>query len=246
MKKMNDMERMIAKLKELIDKNGCDYLTDKPLTVYKELEEAAPNEIITAGAILMLLVCGVWDDAKHIEDKEEISGKLQKKCGFNKKMSDKLTDVIQTLYSVNNQAEWKNKRNEGLEQFLKNNHIFKWEGFTVWEVGNGTVDCFYDAEIELRPTKTAGQNKDLQKLLKKNPFMTKESIYKFYEKKLTEYMDSEFEEYCTCDNYYEPVVEDFELSYNVEHWCKENGFEVVSCEGDGNDGGYEPKFRRGW
>ena len=28
---------------------------------------------------------------------------------------------------------------------------------------------------------------------------TKESIYKFYEKKLIEYLDSEFEEYCTCD-----------------------------------------------
>ena len=53
--------------------------------------------------------------------------------------------------------------------------------------------------------------------------------------------------YCTCDGYYEPVVEDFELTYDVEHRCKENGFEVVSCEGDnGSDGGYEPKFRRGW
>ena len=55
MKKMNDVERTIKKLKELIDKNGYDYLTDKPLAVYKELEEAAPDEIITAGAILMLL-----------------------------------------------------------------------------------------------------------------------------------------------------------------------------------------------
>lgn len=246
MEKMNDMERMIEKLKELIDKNGYDYLTDKPITVYKELEEAAPDEIITAGAILMLLVCGVWDDAKRIGDKEELSGKLQKKCGFNKKMSDKLTDVIQTLYSEDNKAEWKNKRDEGLVQFLKNNHTFKWKGFSVWEVGNGSVDCFYNAEIELHPTKMAGQNKDLQKLLKKNPFMTKESICKFYEKKLTEYLDSEFEEYCTCDDYYEPVVEDYHLTYDVEHWCKENGFEVISCEGEGNDGGYEPQFRRGW
>lgn len=243
---MNDTERIIKRLKELIDKNGYDYLTDRPLAVYKELEEADPNEIITAGAILMLLVCGVWDDAKDIEDKEELSGKIQKKCGFNKKMSDKLADVIHTLYSEDNKAGWKNKRDEGLVQFLKNNQTFKWEGFSVWEVGNGSVDCFYNAEIELHPTKMAGQNKDLQKLLKKNPFMTKESIHEFYEKKLKEYLDSEFEEYCTCDDYYEPVVEDFELTYDVEHWCKENGFEVISCEGDGSDGGYEPKFRRGW
>ena len=76
--------------------------------------------------------------------------------------------------------------------------------------------------------------------------MTKESIREFYEKKLKEYLDSEFEEYCTCDDYYEPVVEDYHLTYDVEHWCKEHGFEVVSCEGEGRDGGYEPKFRRGW
>ena len=81
------------------------------------------------------------------------------------------------------------------------------------------------------------QNKDLQKLLKKNPFMTKESIYAFYEKKLKKYLNPEFEEYCTCDDYYEPVVEAFELTY---------GFEVISYEGDGSDGGYEPKFRRSW
>ena len=105
MKKMNDVERTIEKLKELIEKNGYDYLTDKPLAVYKELEEAAPDEIITAGAILMLLVCGVWEEAKLIEDREELSGKIQTKCSFNKKMSDKLTDVIQTLYSEDNKAE---------------------------------------------------------------------------------------------------------------------------------------------
>lgn len=161
-------------------------------------------------------------------------------------MSDKLTDVIHTLYSEDNKAEWKNKRDEGLVQFLKSNHTFKWEGFSVQEVGNSYVDCFYNAEIELYPTKMAIQNKDLQKLLKKNPFMTKESIYAFYEKKLKKYLDPEFEEYCTCDDYYEPVVEDFELTYDVEHWCKENGFEVISYEGDGSDGGYEPKFRRSW
>lgn len=51
---MNDSENIIKKLKELIDKNGYDYLTDKPLAVYKELEEAAPKETITAGAIHLM------------------------------------------------------------------------------------------------------------------------------------------------------------------------------------------------
>jgi hypothetical protein len=66
------------------------------------------------------------------------------------------------------------------------------------------------------------------------------------ENKLGKYLDGEFEEYCTCDDYYQPVVEDFEIDYYVKEWCKKNGFIVVSCEGDGYDDGYEPSFKKGW
>ena len=116
----------------------------------------------------------------------------------------------------------------------------------IWDAGNGTVDCFYDATVVLRPTKVAGNNKELKKRLKENPFLTEKIICQFFEKDLREYLDSEFEEYCTCDDYYQPVVEDFELEYRIKEWCAKNGFSIISCEGDGGDGGYEPKFRRGW
>lgn len=61
-------------------------------------------------------------------------------------------------------------------------------------------------------------------------------------------MSYEFEEYCTEDDYYPPVVVDFgsNMEYALPEWSKENGFEFVSWEGDGDDGGYEPKFRKGW
>ncbi|MBR1643362.1 MAG: recombinase family protein [Butyrivibrio sp.] len=36
------------------------------------------------------------------------------------------------------------------------------------------------------------------------------------------------------------------LEYDVKAWAKKNGFNVISCNGDGRDDGYEPKFRRGW
>ena len=47
------------------------------------------------------------------------------------------------------------------------------------------------------------------------------------------------------DDYYQPVAEDFEIDYYASEWCGKHGFELVSCEGGGGDGGYEPKFRRG-
>lgn len=247
MKKMNNTDKLIIeKLKELIDKNGPDYLTDEPHYIYNELAETDQKNTVIAGAILMLLACGIWDGAKLIKDKDELSKMIQKDCCFNKKMSDRLADIIQTLYSKDNNAEWKNKKGEGLKQFLAHEQVFRWEGFAVWDAGNCTMDCYYDADVKLKPVKEAGSNKELQKKLRKNPFLSASEIYKFYEKKLDEYLNREFEEYCTCDDYYEPVVEDFELEAYVDDWCKKNGFKIISCEGDGRDEGYEPKFTKGW
>ena len=51
---------------------------------------------------------------------------------------------------------------------------------------------------------------------------------------------------CTAEDYYQPVVEDYHIEDDVTEWSRKNGFEVISVEGSGYDGGYEPKFRRGW
>lgn len=237
---------MIDMLKELIDTNGPGYLSGEPYQVYKELTKSKGGDRKTAAAILCFLVNGMLKDIEASCEQEELSKRIQKKCGFNKMMSDQLAYIFRNLYSDHNKSEWKTKNHEGLSQFLVQDHTFTWEGFSVWDAGNGTVDCYYNATVVIRPTEVAGRNKNLMKLLKKNPFMTKDAISHFYEKEIRKYLDSEFEEYCTCDDYYEPVVEDFELTYDVTEWCKKNGFEVISCDGDGSNGGYEPKFRRGW
>ena len=118
----------------------------------------------------------------------------------------------------------------------------------LWDAGNGTVDCHYEAAIILMPTEAIASDKELASQLKKNPFMAKEAIYDLFAKRLKEYLDREFEEYCTEDDYYQPVVEDYgsNLEYDLAEWCKENGFEFVSFEGDGGDDGYEPKYPRRW
>ncbi len=73
--------------------------------------------------------------------------------------------------------------------------------------------------------------------VKKNPFTKTEDIRKLYIKDLKEHLDYEFKDYCTCDDYYQPVAEDFELEAYLKDWCDDNGFKIVSCEGDGGDGG---------
>lgn len=235
MKKNDADEPIVEKLKELIDKNGPDYLTDKPNSAYKELAETDQKNTVIAGEVLMLLASGILDGVKIVKDKDDLSREIQKDCCFNKGLSD----IIRTLYSKDNNAEWENKNRKGLEQFLAQEHAFRLEGFVVWDAGSCTMDCYYDADIGLNPVKEAESNKGLQKRLKKNPFLSADEIYKFYEKELDEYLNRKFEEYSTCDDYYEHVVEDFELESYVEDWCKKNGFKLISCEDDGRDGGFD-------
>ena len=134
----------------------------------------------------------------------------------------------------------------GLEQFRIEKLAVEWEGFATWKVSGGGVDCFYNAGIVLKPTKKLVINDELSKELKKNSFMKSDAIRKIYVKNLKAFLDHEFEEYCTCDDYYQPVVEDFELESYVNDWCKNNGFKIISCEGEGDDSGFEPDSVRRW
>ena len=233
-------------LKEIIDKNGPEYLTDAPFQVFKELIASAGIDRKTAGAILHFLVSSLPGDVSSDSDFESLSGTIRKECGFNKKMADRIASIFLSLYSQDNKEEWKEKNREGLSQFLKEEFICTWEGFSIWDVGDGSVDCHYKAEIILSPGKAVSDDKKLVQLLEKNPFMKKEDIHDFFEKRLCKFLDHEFEEYCTAEDYYEPVVEDYEVEYDISEWSRKNGFEVISAEGSGYDDGYEPKFRRGW
>ena len=100
----------------------------------------------------------------------------------------------------------------------------------------------HEAHIILKPIDTIADDKELIALLSSNPFTTKEGIHELFVKRLQKYLDKDFNEYCTCDDYYQPVVEDYgiNLESNLEYWGKSIGFEFVSCDDDG----YEPKFRK--
>lgn len=210
-------EKTVAKLREIIDSEGPAYLENEPYLVYKELVDSRAADRKMAGAVLHALVSGSLNDAKNNCSIQELSESVQKECCFIKSMADKIAQIFLLLYSPDNKAAWEEKDKEGLRQFLGDKFTFTWKGFSVWDAGNGTVDCHYKAEIVLMPTES-----------------------------IREYLDNKFEEYCTEDDYYQPVVEDFDIDYRVSEWSKENGFEVVSCDGNGENSGYEPKFRSRW
>ncbi len=238
--------KVISGLKEIIDENGPDYLKREPYKVYQKLIANNNVDKKTAGLILYALINDVQSMAGTDMDSAQFSKKIQMECSLNKNAADHLSMIFISLYSKENEEEWKEKALRGLKQFMEEKFICKWEGLAVRDEGNGIVDCYYEAEIILSPTKEVASESGLSELLKRNPFMTKEAISRHFEKSLRDYMDAEFEEYCTEDDYYQPVCEDFAVDRYASEWGKKNGFELISCDGIGGDGGYEPKFRKGW
>ena len=242
------IEDTVKALKELIDKKGPNYLADEPFQVYTELIRSGNADRNTAAALLHLfLASGLLETTDPGYDAELLSASIRRECSINKRMADRLAIILYTLYSQDNKRKWHHKEKEGLTQFLEEEFTCEWKGFAVWDAGNGTVDCYYEARIILKPTKAVYEDKELAKLLAKNPFTTKETIRALFSGRLKDYLDHEFDYYCTCEDYYQPV-EDFEdnLEYDVKQWSEKNGFEFVSCDGDGHDDGYEPKFRNNW
>ena len=242
--KEGSVETVISSLKGMIDRNGPHHLTNEPYQVYEELKESGITDGKTAGAILLFLVNGMMDELNRDIDFDSLCKEIQKKCCFNKKMAEKLSTIFLSLYSIANKEEWKNRKLEGLSQFLKMNFSCIWDGLSIWQTEGGSVDCHYEAEMILRPIDPDCIGKKLSDLLNKNPFMTREAITDFYENDIRNWLDEEFERYCTCEDYYQPVVEDFEFDYYLAEWCRKNGFEIVSYESDGHDDGYEPSFTR--
>lgn len=235
----------VRELKRLIDKNGRNYLQDEPYLVYKELVASENADKSLAGAILMVLVDGCWSRPQNLTGQDVLSKRIQDRCYFKKKMADKLAEIFISLCSEKNEEEWKKNDLAGWREFMESEFTYHWKGFSVWFVSNGSVSCHYDADIVLRPAGNIQPDKEMSKSLKKNSFMTAEVIAEHYRKQLKECLDDEFEDYVTCDDYYEPVVEDFEAEYYVKSWCQKNGFEMLSFEGDGHDDGYEPALRSG-
>lgn len=59
------------------------------------------------------------------------------------KTADLLAAIFLGMYSKENEKSWAGKNKEGLKRFLEDKFVCQWEGFAVWDAGNGTVDCYF-------------------------------------------------------------------------------------------------------
>ena len=162
--------------------------------------------------------------------------KAREKIFRRKKEYDEAVEELSRL--LDEQKRMDARKNITLEVWT-----FTWDGEAVWDAGSGTVDCEYKAKVEFKATEDirGPEVKELQ--IKKKNIRTEE-LYLALEKSLRDMLDSEFEEYCSEDDYYQPVVEDFEAEEYIRDWAQERGLEMEHFEGDGHDLGFEPKRRR--
>lgn len=161
---------IVKALKEIIDKNGTNYLSDEPFQVYTELIRSGNTDRKTVAALLLLLADGLLETVDPGYDAERLSDSIRKEYSINKRMADRLANILHALFTQDNKRKWRRKKKEGLTRFLNEDFLYDWKGFAIWDAENG----------------------------------------------------------------------------DVKQWCEKNGFEFVSCDGDGGDDGYEPKFRNNW
>lgn len=110
-------EDLVIRLKEIIDNNGLDYQNQTPFQVYKTITESNCGERKIASAILYVLINGTIPNDVFRMSLEELSKRIQKECDLNRNISDRLASIFLSLYSENNEKEWKERENEGLKSF---------------------------------------------------------------------------------------------------------------------------------
>ena len=233
-------------LKNKIDNNGFAYLSEKPFQIY---EDILKNSIIDDTNARILLVCllskAYISDNKSHPDKEELSVKFQELCGLKESVAEQMAEVFAELFGEENISEWEKKKYSGFDKFCSSDWDVEWKGFSVWKTDGGSVDCEAEATITLRVSDKEKFRKDCEKELNKNPFISAEELFKIYSGVLIYELNSDFEEYCSADDYYSPGVEDYE--YNgfedvIKLFCEDHGFELIEYDFSGDEGDFESDY----
>ena len=139
---------------------------------------------------------------------------------FIRAISDELASVYQEVFSDENKKNWEDNKNSGLKAFLEQKLSVVWDGSSTWECDTGFVYCYYNAKIKVAPLKDKLNTSLIDEKLKVNPFFSDEKIAKVYEENLINYLDHDFNYYCTADDYYQPFIEDYDLNDSVKNGVK--------------------------
>lgn len=245
MKRPDEKMAIALRLKEMIEENGLDYLKENPFDIYSLLLDEKVASPLSIRMILLTLLTQVHLKAKELADPNAITRYIQRSCCLNTEMADFLSSIYAEVFSAENQKEWEKRAGMGFADFCRQVWKFSWNGDCEWSCRGGSMNCFCNATATIKIVDTQQVGNELQKMLEKNPFMASDEIFGYYQSMLGDLLDSDFEDYCTADDYYPPVVEDYVENFAdfVNNFCKKHGMELIASEYSGNSSDFEPDDR---
>ena len=245
MKRTDEKTAIAQRLKEMIEENGLDYLKENPFEIYSLLLDEKVASPLSIRMILLTLLAQVHLKAKELADPKAIARYIQRSCCLNKEMADFLSSIFAEVFSAENQEEWEKKAGMGFDDFCSQEWKFSWNGDSVWRCRGGSMDCSCSATAAIKIVDTQQVGNELKKMLEKNPFTASDESFGYYQSMLCELLDSDFDEYCTAEDYYPPVVEDYAGNFAdiVNKFCKEHGMELIASEYNGELSDLEPDDR---
>ena len=241
--KQNDEKTFLADyLKKTVEQNGNDYIGDNAFEIYEHLLERKSVSQLSARMMLLALLSDVHQKSLELVTTDAISQHIEECCCLNRDMADFLASIFAEVYSEANQEKWRKKAGTGLKKFCRKEWLFAWKGESEWRAGGGSVDCFCNAKATVKVVNPQQVADDLKAMLTKNPLLSEKDIFEIYLGELCDLLDSDFDEYCTCDKYYEPVVEDYSGNYEyvVKEFCQKHGMELIEFECNGDSTDFEP------
>lgn len=226
---------VISVLDALIRGEGYEYIYEFAYNVYKILLEKGIGRICAA-AVLYALACDIGRGRN-----ENIREQVDKRLLLSKEGADFICSVFCALYADDSLSVMKSEEYAGLDEFCSSEHEAVIEAYATWCYKGGSrqdYTCTYRLTIRVED-KNLLEN-DLKDKLDKNPFLKADDIYKLYVDRLREYITDKFEDYCTCDDYYPPVVDDFlyNCGEEIEDYLGKYGIKLISDDFDYRESDY--------
>lgn len=213
-----------------------------PYAVYQKLISAKARPDY-ARLVLISLLCSASVKAREM-DTAELSKDMQNGCFLRKKAADEIAAMYKSLFSEENVSSWKKKEYSGFKEFCDCTWEFEWEGSGKWSRGGGYYDCWCTVTADVQVADRSLAEKVVSKLLKKNPFTDEDTIFEQFQKKMEEALAVDFHDYVTCDDYYPPVMEDYDAEYALSECCKELGLKILHVSSSGDMSDFEPDDMR--
>lgn len=230
---MKENDERAAKIISVLDKRvrteGYEYIYECAYNVYKTMLEKGIDRI-DAATVLYALASDVGR-----ERKDDIREQVAKRLLLDKDGAELINGVFYALYAEESLSVMRKEEYAGLDEFCSAEHEAVIEAEATWCQKRGAKQdytCTY--RLTFRVAERELLVKDLRDKLRKNPFLKEADIYKHCVGGLKEFIADEFEEYCTCDDYYPPAVEDFPCNCveEIEDYLRNHGIELISDEFD--------------